>query len=268
MSDLTSQIDGSQPAVDEHADRAEPPARAPVRAWPRIATPTALVALAALAVAARRPAYLLSHPFWFEEAWVAASVRAPLSQLRTVTSSTPVGFILLLRAIPPFGGPERLRLLPLAFGTAALFPAWLLGRQLRGAAGWVAAPLAAVAASLGPAALYRPGLEQFPAEAFVAVLLLTALALVERAWSPRRLVVFGLLAATGFLVAHSALLVTAAAIFGLALSWLARRLWNRLAWLGGRRSGRGAGGCLPAVRGAGQLRRPSRTGTGDARVRP
>ena len=232
MSDLTSQFDGLQPAVDEPADRGEPPARAPIRSWPRIATLTALVALTALAVAARRPAYLLSHPFWFDEAWVAASVRAPLSQLRTVTSSTPVGFVLLLRAIPPFGGPERLRLLPLAFGAAALFPGWLLGRQLRGAAGWVAAPLAAVAASLGPAALYRPGLKQFSAEAFVAVLLVAMLALVERAWSPRRLVGFGLLASTGFLVAHSALLVTAAAILGLAVSWLARRSWNRLAWLG------------------------------------
>jgi hypothetical protein len=230
MPDVSSQIDGSGARVDERAEPDERPAATGI--WPRIATLTALVALAVLAVSARRPAYLLSHPFWFDEAWVAASVRAPLSQLRMVTSSTPVGFVLLLRAIPPLGGPERLRLLPLAFGAAALFPGWLLGRQLRGAAGWVAAPLAAVGAALGPAALYRPGLKQFPAEAFVAVSLLAALALVEQAWSPRRLVVFGLLAAAGFLVADSALLVTAAAVAGLALSWLARRAWDRLAWLG------------------------------------
>jgi hypothetical protein len=221
------QIDGSEQAPGEDSapsgDSQEPAGA--------VASLTALLALTVLAVCARRPGYLLSRPFWLDEAWVADSIRAPLSELRTVTSSTPVGFTLLLRAIPPFGGPERLRLLPLAFGVAAAFPGWLLGRQLRGAAGLVAAPLAAIAASLGPAALYRPGLKQYSAEAFVAVLLVAMLAMVERAWSPRRLLVFGLLSATGFLVAHSAALVTVAAMAGLALSWLMRRAWNQLAWL-------------------------------------
>jgi energy-converting hydrogenase Eha subunit C len=78
---------------------------------------------------------------------------------------------------------------------------------------------------------YRPGLKQFSAEAFMAVLLVAALAMVERSWSPRRLVVLGLLSATGFLVAHSAALVTVAAVASLALTWLVRRAWDRLAWL-------------------------------------
>jgi hypothetical protein len=231
---------GERPGQDLAARTTRTTRPTRVVGWPAVASLTALVALTVLAVCARRPAYLLSRPFWFDEAWVADSIRAPLSELRTVTSSTPVGFILLLRAIPPFGGPERLRLLPLAFGAAAAVPGWLLGRQLRGVAGWVAAPLAAIAASLGPAALYRPGLKQFPAEAFVAVLLVAMLAMVERAWSPRRLLVFGLLSAAGFLVAHSAVLVTAAAIAGLALNWLARRAWNQLAWLAAVVAGVGA----------------------------
>ncbi len=211
-------------------DQAAP---APIRAvdWPRVAAVAAVLAIAVIAVRARRPGYLLSHPFWFDEAWVADSVRAPLGQLRMVTSSTPIGWTLLLRAVPPLGGPERYRLLPLAFGVAGVVPAWLLGRQLRGMAGWVAAPLAGLAAVLGPAALFRPGLKQFSAEAFITLLLVAALAWVERSWSPRRLLLFGLLAAAGFLVADAAALVTAAAFSGLALSWMLRGAWRRLAWL-------------------------------------
>src|SRR6266540_5319127 len=195
------------------------------------AEPVVLVALLALAVVARRPHYLLTHSFWLDEGWVVDSVRAPIGQLRMVTSSTPIGWTLLLRAVPPLGGPERYRLLPLAFGVAGVVPAWLLGRQLRGMAGWVAAPLAGLAAVLGPAALFCPGLKQFSAEAFITLVLVAALAWVERSWSPRRLLLFGLLAAAGFLVADAAALVTAAAFSGLALSWMLRGAWRRLAWL-------------------------------------
>jgi hypothetical protein len=197
-------------------------------AWPRVVT---VLVLVAIGVYARRPGYLLSHPFWFDEGWVADSVRAPLGQLRMVTSSTPIGWTLLLRVVPPLGGPERYRLLPLAFGAAGTVPAWLLGRQLGGVAGWLAAPLAGLAAALGPAALFRPGLKQFSTEAFITLLLMWVLATVERTGSPRRLLLFGLVAAACFLVANAAVFVAAAALIGLALSSLLRRAWRSLAWV-------------------------------------
>jgi len=96
--------------------------------------------------------------------------------------------------------------------------------------GWLAAPLAGLATALGPAALFHPGLKQFSAEAFIT-LLVWVLATVERAWSPRRLLLFGLLGAVCFLVAYSAAFVMAAALVGLALNSLLRRAWRRLAWL-------------------------------------
>ncbi|HKE99882.1 MAG TPA: hypothetical protein VKG45_13220, partial [Actinomycetes bacterium] len=101
----------------------------------RLLTALELVAVAGvlvLAVLARRPDYLLSHPFWLDESWVVASVRAPLGQLELMTSSTPIGWTLLLRLVPPISSPERYRLLPLAFAVAAVVPAWLLGRRLGG----------------------------------------------------------------------------------------------------------------------------------------
>jgi hypothetical protein len=66
--------------------------------------------------------------------------------------------------------------------------------------------------------------------AFITLLLVWVLATVERAWSPRRLLLFGLLGAVCVLVAHSAAFVMAAALAGLALNSLLRRAWRRLAW--------------------------------------
>jgi hypothetical protein len=242
MLDLSNTVRHVYDQVREQPIQARPRAtrRITARAWPRVVTVAAVLALTTIAINARRPSYLLSHPFWFDEAWVADSVRAPLGQLRMVTSSTPIGWTLLLRVVPPLGGPERYRLLPLAFGVASVVPAWLLGRHLRGVAGWVAAPLAGLAVALGPASLFRPGLKQFSAEVFVTLLLVWALATLERTWSPRRQLLFGLLVAACFLVAHSAALVAAAAFGGLAVSSLLRGAWRRLAWVALTAAGVGA----------------------------
>src|SRR6266542_4431437 len=150
------------------------------------AEPVVLVALLALAVVARRPHYLLTHSFWLDEGWVVDSVRAPIGQLRLLTSSTPIGWTLLLRAVPPLGGPERYRLLPLAFGVAIVLLAWMLARWL-GRWGTVRAAVAAATAALVPASLARHDLKQYSAEGFVAVGVVLLVAWVEEGWSRRRL---------------------------------------------------------------------------------
>ena len=71
--------------------------------------------------------FLLAQPYWLDEAWVADSVRAPLSLVPRLASSTPLGWTLLLRLVP-FGGPERQRLVPLAIYALAAALAYLLGR--------------------------------------------------------------------------------------------------------------------------------------------
>lgn len=113
------------PAVPRRSVTAPPP-------WGGRLAVQGLVALGltVLAVAIRDPRYLLTRSFWLDEGWVVDSVRAPLHQLELLTSSTPIGWTLLLRLVPPVGGPERYRLLPLAFAALTALAAWRLGRML------------------------------------------------------------------------------------------------------------------------------------------
>ena len=202
------------------------------------------VGLAALAVAVRDPGYLLSRSFWLDEGWVVDSVRAPLHQLELLTSSTPIGWTLLLRLVPPVGGPERYRLLPLAFAALTALAAWRLGRLLplgrseRGVgrherrppawAPWLYGLTCGVAGAASVAVLDHTWLKQYTAEAFVAVGLVLLLARVERAWSWPTLAAFAGAGVAGFLVSNTAPLVSAAGLGGLWLTTLAARRWSRL----------------------------------------
>jgi hypothetical protein len=186
-----------------------------------------LLPLLATAVLARRPGYLLSHAFWLDEAWVADSVRAPLRQLALVSSSTPVGWTLLLRLVPHVGPPERLRLLPLAFAVAAVAAAYLLGRRL----GRAQALAAGLAAALAPSALRWPSLKQYTADAFVTLLLLWLGARVASGWSRRRLVALCLACVPAALISHVTVFVSTAVLGALGLCALAGRRWDRLGWL-------------------------------------
>jgi len=212
----------------------------------------AVVALALLAVLLRHPSQLFTHQFWLDESWVADSTRASWEQLRLLTASTPIGWTALLRAVPRWGDAERYRLLPLAFAVAGAVPAWFLGRQLgrgtrepadRPGTGWRAVrprpswvrwlgpPAAGLAAVLAPTALGYPYLKQYTAEAFTALLLVALVAWVERRWSPLRVGVLAAAALLSFLVANTALFVTAAGFGALALTCLVRRAWQRLGWV-------------------------------------
>jgi hypothetical protein len=192
------------------------------------AEPVVLVALLALAVVARRPHYLLTHSFWLDEGWVVDSVRAPIGQLRLLTSSTPIGWTLLLRAVPPLGGPERYRLLPLAFGVATVPLAWMLARRL-GRWGTVRAAVAAATAALVPASLARHDLKQYSAEGFVAVGVVLLVAWVEEGWSRRGLALLALLGAASILIANIAPLVVLGGLLALVLTAAARREWRHAA---------------------------------------
>jgi hypothetical protein len=161
------------------------------RAWrARAATALALLALVAIAIKLRQPDYLLRHSFWLDESWVVDSVRAPLSQARLMTASTPLGWTLLLRLMPPFpDDPERYRLIPLAFGAASVLPAWWLGARL--AAGgwrrWVAAGLVALAVAAAPAALARHDLKQYTTDVLATLVVVLLAARVEERWDAPRL---------------------------------------------------------------------------------
>ena len=76
---------------------------------------TAIVTVAAIATIFVHPVRtMLKHPFWFDEAWVAALTRAPLTRLPHLSSSAPFGFVALLKLVPG-SGLQRGRLVVLGF---------------------------------------------------------------------------------------------------------------------------------------------------------
>jgi hypothetical protein len=119
----SSEVSSSQPRID---DGAPAPGAAPAqggvtshgpRSWARTAkhrlTPEhlAVLVLALLVLVVHDLGYVLSHPYWTDEAWVAATTVFPLSQLPVTTSSTPIGWAALMRLFT-VGGTQSARLLP------------------------------------------------------------------------------------------------------------------------------------------------------------
>jgi hypothetical protein len=171
--------------------------------------------------------FWLSIPYWLDEAWVVDSVRAPLSLVPRLAGPTPLGWILLLRAIPG-NGLERQRLVPLIFAGLAVAAAYLLGREL-GLTRFTAGLLTAAAALLSPAMLVRNDLKQYTAEAFATILVWLLVARTESKWTRWRLAALALAASAGTLVAETVILSGAAGLACLGLAALIRRQWRRLA---------------------------------------
>jgi hypothetical protein len=171
--------------------------------------------------------FILSEPYWLDEAWVADSVRAPLSLVPRLASSTPLGWALLLRLVPA-GGLQRQRLVPLIFAGLAVAAGYLLGRELR-LTRFAAGLLTAAAVVLAPAMLVRDDLKQYTAEAFATLLIWLLVARVENMWSRWRLIALGLTVSLGTLFAETAIFTGGAAFTCLFLEALVRRKWRRLA---------------------------------------
>ena len=173
--------------------------------------------------------YLLRQPYWNDESWVAVTTRFPLSQLPSVTSTTPIGWSFLLRLFT-FGHSQSGRLLPLTFAAVAVIPAYWLARRLdwKGAPAVMAGALAAAAVLLVPAMLVRDDLKQYTADACMALVVLAATARLERRWSLRGLVLLSVATWGGMLFSDAAAFTGVAAFVALWLVQLARRDVRRL----------------------------------------
>jgi hypothetical protein len=176
-------------------------------------------------------AYILRAPFWTDETWVAATTRFALSKLPETTSSTPIGWSLLLRVVT-VGGTQDSRLMPLAFAGAAVVAASWLGRGL----GWrvreapaAAGLLAGLAVLLVPGMLVRDDLKQYTADACLALLALAVTSRLERDWSRRWLAALSVTVWGGMLFSDGVAFVGIAAFSAVCLVQLARRDWRRLA---------------------------------------
>ena len=83
------------------SDRKAPPSPAPRG---KLYDAIAIAALLALFFVVHDVKSMLTAPYFLDEAWVALSVRFPISELPVVTASTPLGWSFLLR--------ERVRPVP------------------------------------------------------------------------------------------------------------------------------------------------------------
>ncbi len=150
-----------------------------------------VIAFAALTIAVHPIQYMLHQPYWGDEAWVAILARAPLHQYITISSSSPIGFELIVRWAP--FGRDALRLVGLAFSGATVVTMYLGARSLR----WpnatqrhLAGVIAATLAMFAPIALMRSDLKQYNGDAWFAVLILICAASAERTRTRTALVRF------------------------------------------------------------------------------
>ena len=240
----SSEVSSSQPRVADGAPApgAADPAQdgasaAGPRGWARAArrrlTPEhlAVLVLALLVLVVHDLGYILSHPYWTDEAWVAATTVFPLSQLPATTSSTPIGWSAVLRLVD-VGGTQSGRLLPLAFAALAVVIAYWFARRLdwpRREAAVAAGLLAGIAALLVPAMLVRDDLKQYTSDACFALLALALTSRLEREWSWRRLAALSVGVWGGMLFSHTVAFLGIAAFGALGVVQLARRRWRRLA---------------------------------------
>jgi hypothetical protein len=225
---------GSTPGATAEAPE---PATGPldrVRTVPRgwaAAELLAVLLLGLLVLVVHDVGYLLRHPFWTDESWVAVTTRFPLSQLPATTSSTPIGWSALLRVVT-VGRAQTGRLLPLGFAGASVMIAYWLARRIgwpgRGAA-VTAGLLAGIGVLLAPAMLVRNDLKQYTADACLALLTLALTSELEREWSRWRLAGLSVAVWGGMLLSHTAAFVGVAAFGAVCVVQLARRAWRRLA---------------------------------------
>jgi hypothetical protein len=187
--------------------------------------------LGLLVLAVHDVPYILTTSYWNDESWVAVTTRFPLSQLRAVVDSTPIGFAAVLRVIN-VPGTESGRLMPLAFAGAAVVIAYWFARQL----GWrqreaaiAAGALAGIGALLVPSMLIRNDLKQYTADACLSLLVLALTSRLEREWSRPRLVALSVAVWGGMFFSDAVAFIGVGAFAALCLVELARRAWRRLA---------------------------------------
>ncbi len=221
--------DRTSPAVVGREGAIRPPAASALRR--RLGKPGVIDACLAVAVGlavllVHDVPYLLHQSFWVDEAWVADTVRAPIGLTRSLALSTPLGWTYLLRLVP-FGGPERLRLVPLAFAMLVAAAGYVFGREL-GLGRYSTGILTGAAALLSPALLEANDLKQYTAEAFACLVVWVLVARVENEWRTRRLVAIAATASLGMLFANTVIFVGVAAMASLAIECLIRRQYRRL----------------------------------------
>jgi hypothetical protein len=200
----------------------------PVRLQRRYVDGAIVLTLVLVAVALHPIGTVIHRPYWLDEMWVAQLSRAPLSRQLALSSSTPIGWVLLLRLIP--GGLDApLRLVPFTFGVGIPPLAYWFARSLS----WpslktarAAGVATGAAVLLAPATLVRNDLKQYTADAFFALAILLLAGRVEAAPTRRRMVAFGAVCIVSMLFSTTAIFVVTASLAALFVTALASKSWR------------------------------------------
>lgn len=168
------------------------------------------------------------YGLWTDEAWVALATRVDgWTQIRLAAGPSPIGWVLLVRAVSRLGGPPEvvLRLVSLAFGIGTMLLAHRIGSRVAGhAAGGVVA-LAAVAIEPWSIEMSKL-LKQYAAESCIALLTLdAACAVAMEARSPAGLAA---VVGVGVLFANTQLLLGPPVFAALTIDAAVRRDASRL----------------------------------------
>jgi hypothetical protein len=191
----------------------------------------AIVILLALLVFLVHPlGAMFRRPYWLDEAWVADLAKAPLSRQAELSSSTPIGWALLLRLVPSHAA-QRFRVIPLTFSVAGAIVAYLLVRGLnwrdtieaRGAG-----VVAVAAVVLAPISLARNDLKQYTADATLALLVLLLGRNAEQDGRRRSLVMLAIVSFAVTPFSTVAALVTIAVFVGLLGAAALEKQWHRV----------------------------------------
>jgi len=173
---------------------------------------------------------MFARPYWLDEAWVADLARAPLSRQMTLSSSTSIGWVLLLRLVPGHAA-QRYRAVPLAFSAATGSLAYVLVRRLNWRstfeARWAGVACGA-AVVLAPVSLLPSDLKQYSADAAISLLLLLLCSRTERDDKRRSLIEFGAATVLATPFSTVAMFVAVAAFAGLLGSAAIRENWRRV----------------------------------------
>jgi hypothetical protein len=203
-----------------------PRPRQATRRRPHLSDALAIAVLVLLFFVVHNVPQYVGAPYWLDESWVALAPRFGLGHLMQSTSSTPVGWTLLLWLLPL----DYLRVVPLAFQLLQLPVAYVLGRRLgwsEGRQGVLAGLASGAVVLLMPFQQTRHDLKQYTADAAVALVLLALASWTESGWSRRRLAVIVFAVPVGMLVSHTTAVVGACVFAGLVLAPLVRRQWRR-----------------------------------------
>jgi len=186
---------------------------------PRYAVDVVIAAVLVASVFVVHPvSYVFHYPLWLDEAWVGTLARAPLGKALTFSSSTPIGWLMLVRLVPG-GRGEQLRVVPLLFSAASVVTAYLLARSLPWSSTFarrVIGVAVAIAVLLVPASLMRNDLKQYTGDVFFALLLFALGARAERSTGSKTLVELGIATLVATLFSSTAAFVAAAVFGGLA----------------------------------------------------